>query len=194
MGKQNSTKTDAALKVLRSWKPGRTFRARIIILNGILALLITSLASHGSAATAQASGTLSIRIAPQAAMTITPLGSETHPESGDTIQLLKVELAIRMNPGTTASLWLQQAPESNEVEESNALSLSYLVGTPDTAVQSLTPINPSQIVFTARQNGRYYLTIGVKSADSFRTNSTFGKNIRIELKSSDQVLHLIKTL
>ena len=60
-------------------------------------------------------------------MTIRPLGTETQPGFGEAIQLLKVELAMRMNPGTTASLWLQPAPESNEVEESNAPILSLAI-------------------------------------------------------------------
>ncbi len=70
-------------------------------------------------------------------MTIRPLGTETQPGFGETIQLLKVELGIRMNPGTTASLWLPPDPESN---------------------------------------------------------AAFGKNFRLELKFSNQVLHLMKTL
>lgn len=194
MERENSTKLETVLKTRRSWKPERTFKARMIILCSILTLFATSLALQCSAATAQAMGIIVLRVEPEATMTVTPLGSGTDPDSGETIQLLKVDLAIRLNSGTTASLWLQQAPESSEGQESKAVTFSYYVGTPDAAGQSLTPIDSSQVAFMALHNGRYYLTIGVKAADGSNTNASFGKNIRLELKSSDGVLHLITTL
>ena len=64
----------------------------------------------------------------------------------------KLEVAMPMFPGTTASRRWQSAPESNEVEKSDAPN--QFVGNPGAALQSLAGSHPSLIVFAARQSGR----------------------------------------
>ncbi len=194
MRNRNADRTAIALVTFENLKRGCALTARIVILSGIFALLTTPLAVHGYGATAQASTTLGLRIEPQASMTITPIASGGQPDSGGIIRLVKVELVIRLNRGTTASLRLQSVPGLNEQEEGITLTPNYFFGTLDAPIQRLTPGNPSQIIFTARQNGRYYLKIGVRFPESSNTNAAIGENVRLELRSSDQVLHLAETV
>jgi hypothetical protein len=172
----------------------RAASARMLVVSAVLLFLTSYPALRCSAATADGSATLALRIRPQAAMTVTSLPAEISTGSDENIQWLRVEMAIRMNPGATASLSLQSAQDSNGLTSGDDLTQSYIVDSPDSATPSIASGNSSQIVFTARQNGRYFLTIGVKSANHLDTNAASTGKIRLELKSSDDLLDLSKTL
>ena len=133
---------------------------------GFLVFCAASLPFNVSAANAQGHSALSVRIEPGAVMTVEPAVSADQPGPSENSALVRIDLAVRLNPGATAVLLQYPAPESTGTAGDQ----------------------PKQI-FAASHNGRYSLTVGVGSL----SGSASGKGVRFELKSSDQAFDISKT-
>lgn len=114
------------------------------VITGFLVFWALLLPCNSRAATAHRVATLTLQVEPAAAMIVRPeiLTGQLNTRGNEA--LVSIELTLRMNPGTTAALWLY--PASGE---------------------------PPTLLLTVSQNGRYSVTTtvpsGVGSASSTKT-------------------------
>ncbi len=162
----------------------RNSRVRLLLTVSGSFFLGTSLLAVNCLAIGQqsASATLFLQVGPDAAMQISPAMPEVPLPSGGQYSLVRIDLAVRMNPGASATLWFYPAPDP-----SAAVSQPTTVVVPAPAGPVVTATDPSQPVLTADHSGRYSLTVRVPTASSFASGN------RLELKSSDGFLHMFKT-
>ncbi len=107
--------------------------SHLIVISGLLTCGALSIPWNSLAATARGSASLVLRVEPAAIMTTSLVISADESTSGGNA-LLRVDLTVRVNPGTTASVRLY--PASGD---------------------------PPAVLLTVSQSGRYSITVGVPS-------------------------------
>lgn len=120
---------------------------KFVVLAVLVVIWIALFARNNIAATAQGRGNLFVRVGPAAAMSLTDMPAP------DGTGLVRIDIAVRLNPGTTASLWQYTPPASS-----------------DTAVEPVA--GEAKVIFTVSQNGRYSLTVGSGSNTRFELKSS----------------------
>jgi hypothetical protein len=113
---------------------------------------------------------LALRIEPAVVFSVRPVSSLTSSgaspaESAAREEFVQIDLAVRMNPNTTATLWLYPTYDSGAAQAKPA----------SPALKTLLTIN---------RNGRYSVTVSISSQDG----SVACNPCRLELKSSDNAL------
>lgn len=108
----------------------------LILITGALVWWVASFALSSRAATARGSASLALRVEPAANITT------AQAILGENGALVRIDLAVRVNPGTTASLWLY--PASGE---------------------------PPTLLLTVSHNGRYSVTTTVPSGAGSASSS-----------------------
>ncbi|OFW16687.1 MAG: hypothetical protein A3H27_12665 [Acidobacteria bacterium RIFCSPLOWO2_02_FULL_59_13] len=191
MKRENKASTGPSIKICRSRNSGYSVLAKIILPTSFFLFSITFHSPDSLAATAQGNATLTLHVEQAAVMTINPAASDARMGPERNIRWFSVELTIRMNPGTTASLWVQPISESFG-SETGEVGSYFLAGT-DMAPASLTAGDHANPIFTVRQNGRHHLTIGVSYPDS-AIDAISAQKVEFQLRSSDQALLLSKTM
>ena len=187
-------RSKSTTRIRHSQRQLRSLRRAPVLPACILALLTASLPTKCLAATAQGTASLVLRIEPQATMTITSLPSEMQPESGGVLRLVQVKLVIRMNPGATAALTLHPISRLGQPEEGKPATPTFYIELSGSSLQILATGDSPQIIFTAQHSGRFELKIGVVVPPSSQANTLSTENVLLELKSSDQALHLAETV
>jgi hypothetical protein len=159
----------------------------------LAAIAATWIVFSCSTANSQSPSNLAVRVSPEAELAVTRLGSDSDPRSGVLVELLQLTLTIRLNTGATASLWVQSPSESSGVTDGNR-KVQVCSGSTGAAVSCFTPTDSPHIVFTARMSGRYSVRIGVKTSGTVESPATAEQKLRVELNSSDGVVHITKSL
>lgn len=131
------------------------------------------------AASNMANTALGVRVEPAAVMTVSPMGSADN--SSGAASTVRIDLTIRLNSGTTASLVLYPGAESSGASAENAVA----AGPQSPAPSSSEP----RTVLTVSSSGRYSVDVAVGSLANFG-QSGIG---RLELRSSDQALGISET-
>ena len=127
--RQDSRKLCSSSDSVRSQDSRKVQAVLMAIMAGLLAFMILSLPSNVRAATAQGTATLALRIEPAAALSARPLGSSAAvssalPGNGAAQTLVEIDIAIRIRPGATASLWLYPASDASGSQQVEATVLS----------------------------------------------------------------------
>ncbi len=146
----------------------------------LMALWILALAVDSQAAAGPATSSLAVRIEPAAFLLARPIATSVLPENGAPQTLVQVELAVRMNPGATASLRLYRA---SDVFGSTPIEAAVLGNPPAglAAGSGIAEEQPAQSLFTINKCGRYTVILSIPSEPP----AAPGYRFRLELKSSD---------
>jgi hypothetical protein len=182
---QDSKKFCSSSDSFRS-QDGRKVQVNLpAILAGLLAFMIPSLPAYLEAATVQATATLALRIEPAAALSARPITSSAAvfsalPGNGAAQTLVEIDIAIRIRPGATASLWLYPASDASGSQQMEATVLSDPLAGIEVTGSSLAP-QQSQSLLTIHRSGQYSVIVGIPSSSA----ATPGRQCRLELKSSD---------
>jgi hypothetical protein len=120
---------------------------------------------------------LTVQIAPEATLKLTPLSPDIHPEGPS---WYRVEIAIRMQPGATASLYLLSGQK-------------FFAGACDglrTASRAEAPV----LSYPISRNGRYCVRIGFRRPHRNTPEAATGNDAALLLESTDQALRLVRSI
>jgi hypothetical protein len=133
---------------------------------------------------------LHVRVQPEAKMRVEAVGSALD-NPGHTTHWFRVDLAVRVHSGATASLFVEQVPTAAGSQKQQVPDLKYFLKLPGSASpKRLEIIDSSRPVFTVQQNGRFSLLVGIGLDNAISS----AESLRLVLRSSDGALYATATL
>jgi hypothetical protein len=137
---------------------------------------------------------LTVIVQPEAKITVELVDPPDSDSSGQTTRWFRVDLAVRVNSGATASLFLEHVARSYGVRNRNVPDLRYFVKLPGHAAPKRWDIASSRPLFTTQRNGHFSLLVGVGIDDPVREGQFSAESIQFVLRSSDGFFRVTTTV
>ncbi|OFW27313.1 MAG: hypothetical protein A3H27_13920 [Acidobacteria bacterium RIFCSPLOWO2_02_FULL_59_13] len=176
------------LHILRSHSSRKPFAGFL------LATVVTSVLAFAQQTPPQTEGATSLGVAvrPDARIIIEPVDSPVSDASSGTARWFRVEVAIRLNAGATASLALDESTSSGEVKKEDVPDLKLSLKSPgDTSRRAVDGITSTSL-FATQKNGTYSVLVGIDSEDAAWKGKFPAGAVRFIVRSSDGLLNVSK--